>query len=70
MTPSCAASVWEGRAWFASRKNPRPQEGMSDLCGHLFGGERRAVVRTSSPHPSPPSGEEREKPPRLARDLP
>src|ERR1035441_3118579 len=29
---------------FASRKNPRLAPGRSDLCGHLFGGARRAVV--------------------------
>ena len=38
------SSIGDGRAWFASRKNPRPQEGRSDLCGHLFGGARRAIV--------------------------
>ena len=27
-----------------SRKDPRPKPGMSDLCGHLFGGARRAVI--------------------------
>jgi hypothetical protein len=33
-----------GLAEFASRKNPRLAPGMSDLCGHLFGGARRTVV--------------------------
>ena len=28
-----------------SALNPRPEPGRSDLCGHLFGGARRAVVR-------------------------
>ena len=27
-----------------AEKHPRPEPGMSDLCGHLFGGARRAVV--------------------------
>ena len=38
------SSIGDGWAGFASRKNPRPEPGMSDLCGHLFGGARRAVV--------------------------
>ena len=36
-------SEWD-LAESASSKNPRPEPGRSDLCGHLFGGARRAVV--------------------------
>ena len=38
------SSIGDGWAGFASRKNPRPESGWCDLCGHLFGGARRAVV--------------------------
>jgi len=36
--------VEDGWAGFASRNNPRPEPGRSDLGGHLFGGARRAVL--------------------------
>jgi len=33
-----------GMVLFASEKNPRPEPGRSDLCGHRLGGAGRAVV--------------------------
>ena len=35
---------WLANGGFASRKDPGLVPGMSNLCGHLFGGARRAVV--------------------------
>jgi hypothetical protein len=45
VTSVCACGGASGPVCrFASRNNPRLAPGMSDLCGHMFGGARRAVV--------------------------
>ena len=38
------ACLWGWVSGVREQKKPRLAPGMSDLCGHLFGGARRAVV--------------------------